>query len=79
MGGREVVHNVRPADAYCRCYLRNKREDTEVVLQSQHVVHVDKRKVCPGETPKSWLPVDMDDNTDTASEDEPEDGEIQDD
>ena len=44
-----------------------------------HVVHVDKRKICRAETPKSWLPVDMDDNTATASEDEPENGEIQDD
>ena len=42
------------------------------------VVHVDKLKVCREETPKSWLPVDLDDNTATASEDEPEDGEIQD-
>ena len=43
------------------------------------VVHVHKMKVCRGETPASWLLVDMDDNTATASEDEPEDGEIQDD
>ena len=43
------------------------------------VVHVDKLKGCQGETPASWLPVDMDDNTATASVDEPEDGEIQDD
>ena len=33
------------------------------------VVHV-----CRGETQKSWQLVDMDDNTATASEDEPEDG-----
>ena len=38
------------------------------------VVHVDKLKVCRGETPTFWLLVDMDDNTATASEDDPEDG-----
>ena len=43
------------------------------------VVHVDKLKVCRGEIPKSWLSVEMDNNTATASEDEPEDGENQDD
>ena len=43
------------------------------------VVHVDKLKVCLGDIPKSWLPVDMDDNTATASENEPEDRENQDD
>ena len=40
---------------------------------------MNKLKVCRGETPKSWLLVDMDDNTAAASEDEPEDGKNQDD
>ena len=43
------------------------------------VVHMDKLKVCRGETPTSWLLIDMDDNTARASEDAPEDGEIEDD
>ena len=40
---------------------------------------MDKLKVCRGETPNSWLPVDMEVDTDTVSEEEPEDGENQDD
>ena len=57
---------------------------TNVKLQKScsspsQVVYVDKLKVCRGETPKSWLPVDMDENPATASEDEPKDGKSQDD
>ena len=34
MAVAQVVQNVRRADAYCRCYLRHKCEDTEVAQQS---------------------------------------------
>ena len=45
-------------------------------INKSRVVHVDKLKDCREETSKSWLPVEMNDNTATASEG---DGENQDD
>ena len=40
---------------------------------SRQVDHVDKLKVRRGETPKSWLPVDMYNDTVTEFKDEPKD------
>ena len=78
-GGRPSGLNVRRADAYCRCYLRHKREDTEVAQQSESGGLRGQAEGLSKRDTKIWLPVDMDDNTATASEDELKDGEIQDD
>ena len=82
-----MSNGCRPSVQKCtldRCLLQMLSPPCYVKIQKSrnspsHVIHVDKLNVSPGETPKSWLAVDMDDDTVVAFKDERDDGKPQDD